>query len=140
MIYLWAKVIHLVFLVAWFAGMFYIWRLYVYHNSTSESSVKNQLAIMEKKLYYVIMLPASIVTITSGLYMLVNNLSLHRETWFAIKLLLIILLGADHLLAGYYRKQLLQGKTYSPYFFRLMNEVPTVLLIGIIIMIIIKPF
>ncbi len=140
MLYIWAKVVHLVFMVAWFAGLFYIWRLYVYHNDSSDVSVREQLAVMEKKLYYIVMLPASMLTVLSGLYMLFNNLDLHKEKWFSIKLIVVLLLIAHHILAGYYRKTLLANKKYPAYFFRLMNEVPTLALIIVIIMVIVRPF
>ena len=141
MAFLWVKVLHLVSMVSWFAGMLYIWRLYVYHNQSEEDSVRDQLSIMEKKLYYIIMYPAGIFTIGSGLYMLMQKAKvLHQETWFMLKLLLVLILIIQHFLAGYYRKALLKNKRYPKYFFRIVNEIPTLLLIGIITLTIIRPF
>ncbi|MCB1137626.1 MAG: protoporphyrinogen oxidase HemJ [Leptospiraceae bacterium] len=139
--YFWFKAIHLIFMVAWFAGMFYIWRLFVYHVENPHQEVKAQLAIMERKLYQIIMTPAMIITWVFGIAMMVLQWSaLSKAGWLHAKITLVLFLVFWHFLAGYYRKQLLKGKTYPSKRFRLMNEVPTVILIAVIILAVIRPF
>ncbi len=139
--YLWIKVFHVFFLIAWFAGIFYIWRLFVYHSETSEKEVKNQLGIMEKRLYGIIMRPAAIMTLVSGFIMFFMNWNqLHQQIWMWLKIILVLLVFAHHLMANYFRKRLAKGDVFKGRFFRIMNEVPTILLLSILIMVFIRPF
>ncbi|MEQ8350134.1 MAG: protoporphyrinogen oxidase HemJ [Leptospiraceae bacterium] len=139
--YLWFKAIHLIFMVAWFAGMFYIWRLFVYHVETEHQSVRDQLAIMERKLYQIIMTPAMVITWVFGLAMVyLQWTAFAKAGWLHAKITLVLFLVFWHFLAGYYRKQLLAGRNYPSRRFRLMNEVPTLVLIAVIILAVIRPF
>lgn len=139
--YLFLKSIHIIAMVSWFAGMFYIWRLFVYHTEAENEEVKKTLSIMEEKLYRIIMRPAMIVTVLFGFalfYMQWNSFS--SMIWIWLKIFLVLILIGHHHLANYYRKKLLEGKFYPSKFFRLMNEVPTILLIFIVFLVIYKSF
>ncbi len=141
MFYLWIKAFHVIFMVAWFAGMFYIWRLYVYHQENPHTEVKDQLLIMARRLYKIIMMPAMILTTIFGIHLLILNWSYFSNViWIWIKILFVLVLLYWHFLAGYYIKQLENQKTYSSKQFRIMNEVPTLLLIVIVLLAILKPF
>ena len=139
--YLWFKAIHIIFMVAWFAGMFYIWRLFVYHAETTSQEVRDQLAIMERKLYRIIMTPAMIITVAFGLALLyLRWTDLGRAGWMHTKLLLVAILIFWHFLAGHYKNRLAEGATFASRKFRIMNEIPTLLLIAIVILVVLQPF
>ena len=136
--YLWFKVGHIVGFVAWFAGIFYIWRLFVYHAETESDAVRAQLAIMEYRLYKYIMRPAASITILFGLSLFYINSDLIYSVWIWVKLTLVTGVLIQHFLAEHYRNQLAEGRTFDSKFFRIMNEVPTLLLIGIVILAVLK--
>jgi protoporphyrinogen IX oxidase len=139
--YLWAKALHIIGIIAWFAGIFYIWRLFVYHSETNSQEVKDTLAIMERKLYKIIMQPAMVFSLFFGFLMYYLNFEyLSRAGWMWTKLILVVGVLYTHFLAEWYRNQLLKGKTYASKKFRILNEVPTILLIIIVILVVIKPF
>jgi len=139
--YLWIKVLHIVGFVSWFAGLFYIWRLFVYHSEASSVDVKKTLEVMEFKLYKYIMRVAATITIISGTWMLIMSWQVFKsQIWLHIKLLLVVLVFINHLLAEKYRKRLQAGEVFISRKFRIINEIPTLLLIGIVIMVMIKPF
>ncbi|MCB1309217.1 MAG: CopD family protein, partial [Leptospiraceae bacterium] len=139
--YLWFKALHIIGVVAWFAAIFYIWRLFVYHAETDSDAVRETLATMERRLYRAIMVPASIFTLVFGILLLyVRWNPLGQTIWIWIKIALIIVLYYLQFLANYYRKQFLLGKTYSSRRFRILNEVPTVILIIVVILAIRQPF
>jgi putative membrane protein len=141
MLYLWFKVIHIVGFTAWFAGIFYIWRLFVYHSETESKEVKDTLSVMERKLYKIIMRPAMVVTLFFGFGMFYLNWdSYHKSIWIWLKIALVSIVLFTHFLADWYREQLLLGKTYNSKKFRMLNELPTILLILIVILVIFKPF
>ncbi len=139
--YLWFKAIHIIGLIAWFAGIFYIWRLFVYHVEATSEEVKSTLAVMERKLYKIIMVPAMIVTLIFGFAMLYLQWNAFAYTiWIWLKIFLVFLVIGQHHLANYYRKKLLEGVVYRSRKFRLWNEVPTLLMILIVILVVLKPF
>lgn len=141
MFYLWMKAFHIISIVAWFAGIFYIWRLFVYHEENSSNEVKNQLLIMARRLYLIIMSPAMILTVTFGMILLFTRLNIYTNVyWIWIKLVFVVLVIYWHFLAGYYLQQLENKKTYNSKRFRILNEIPTLLLIIIVILAVIKPF
>ncbi|MCB1160741.1 MAG: CopD family protein, partial [Leptospiraceae bacterium] len=126
---------------AWFAGIFYIWRLFVYHAETGSQEVRDTLAVMERKLYKYIMRPAMVVTIFCGTALLwIQWNSFARTYWIWIKVGLVVLVLFQHFLSEYYRHQLLKGKEYNSKLFRVLNEFPTLLLIFIVILVILKPW
>lgn len=143
MAYMWWKVVHLVFLISWMAGLFYLPRLFVYHASSSDVISHERFVIMARKLYRGIMMPAMILTLISGLSMLylTDWAWLKGQGWMHVKLLLVALLLAYHFVANHYRLRLAAGvNRRSHVFFRFFNEVPVLLLIGIVILVVIKPF
>lgn len=109
--YLWIKAFHIIALVAWFAGLFYIWRLFVYHAMNDSPAVKEQLGAMESKLIRIIMNPAMIVTTVLGLVMLFINLDYFMAVgWIWTKLMIVLVLFANHFLAVRYHKRLMAGE------------------------------
>lgn len=141
MLYLWFKALHIIGFVAWFAGIFYIWRLFVYHSETNSQDVRDTLMIMERKLYKIIMMPAMFFTIFFGTGLVVILWKNYSTTyWLWLKIFLVCLVLYQHFLSNYYRKQLEKGVSYNSKKFRVLNEFPTLLLIGIVILVVLKPF
>lgn len=139
--YLWLKAFHIISMVAWFAGIFYIWRLFVNHAMTESQAVKDQLGIMEGKLIRIIMNPAMILTVGFGLSMLLLQLSAFLiRGWIWVKLMLVLVLLANHFMAVRYHKRLLRGETFPHRRFRFLNEIPTLVLIGVVLLAVLKPF
>ncbi|MBL8021828.1 MAG: CopD family protein [Leptospirales bacterium] len=138
---LWIKAIHIIGFTAWFAGIFYIWRLFVYHADTESQAVRDQLAIMERKLYKFIMRPAMVITLACGVGLFYLQWDvIARSYWIWIKVGLVLLVLGNHFLSNYYRLQLARGVSYKGRRFRFLNEVPTLLLICIVLLAVLKPF
>ena len=138
--YEWLKVLHIISFVSWFAGLFYLPRLFVYHseNSSHEHTCKT-LEVMEYKLLKYIMNPAMIATWIFGVT-LIHYVGF-SGSWLHTKILFVIILSGYHMYLGVIRKKLIiDSSKYSSKYFRYINEVPTVLLILIVILVIIKPF
>lgn len=139
---LWIKAFHIVGVVVWFAGLFYLIRLYVYHREETEDVVIQRFAVMERRLYHYITVPGAWLTILTGLSLLALQWdALRLQGWIHAKLLLVAILLGIHLYAGHIRKRFVAGGTLpSSTFFRVLNEIPTLLLIGIVILVVVKPF
>ncbi len=141
--YLWLKVIHIVFMVSWMAVLFYLPRLFVYHaeNKDNEGFIK-VVKIMEKKLFYFIGIPAFLLTFISGISMIILNPDLLKSGgWLHAKITLVVLLAAYFFHNEYIRRKFEKDScNKSGKFFRIYNEIPTVLLILIVILVIIRPF
>ncbi|HHS8281874.1 TPA: protoporphyrinogen oxidase HemJ, partial [Legionella anisa] len=137
---LYIKAFHIIAMVAWFAGLFYLPRLFVYHADTHDETSLNRFKIMEKRLYYGITWPAAIGTTLLGLWLLSYNPSYYLKAgWMHAKLSLVVILWIYHVLCGHYLKAFAQDKNQkSTRFFRIYNELPTLLLIGIVILIVVK--
>lgn len=136
--YIWIKVIHIVAVISWMAGLFYLPRLFVYHTEYPENG--KMLEIMEEKLFRFIMQPAMHMTILAGVLLLFMP-GYAFEIWAYAKLACVFLLIMLHFFLDYWRKQLKQGVcSKSSKFFRAINEIPTVLLILIVIFVIVRPF
>ncbi|HXN06204.1 MAG TPA: CopD family protein [Nitrospiria bacterium] len=140
--YSWIKVLHLTALISWFAGLFYLPRLFVYYAETSESVVRQTLLVMQKKLYKIIMVPAALVTLFSGGTLLVMQWNVHGgRAWVYIKILLVVFLyGYQYFLRKIVRGFELGRSPRSGRYYRILNEIPTVVLILILILVVIKPF
>ena len=142
-LYLYMKAIHIVAAFAWMAGMFYLPRLYVYH---AEAGAKTPQAetfkVMERGLLTLIMNPAMIVTVVLGLWLAFGADAVDwRSGWLHAKIGLVVLMLALHLMLGKWRRDFEEDRVpHSSRFFRIINEVPTVLLIGIVIMVVVRPF
>ena len=139
---LWIKALHIIFMVTWFAGLFYLPRLFVYHAMAADTLSIQRFKIMERKLYYGIMLPGAVLTIASGLLMLQNYAwTLYKHScWLHLKLLLVAVLVAYHLYCGYLLKQFKYDRNkHSHVFYRWLNEFPVIILIGCVILAIVRP-
>lgn len=132
---------HIIAVISWMAGILYTYRLFVYHTAETENVVKDRFKIMERRLLRYITLPAALVALALGIAMIDLNPDLLKQGWFHVKLgLAVILLGMTHA-AGVYRRQLEAGTCQrSERFFRIMNEVPTLLMIFIVLLVIVRPF
>ena len=137
--YNWIKIIHISFMVAWMAGLLYLPRIFVYHKENEkENKAVDIFKIMEHKLYHYIMYPSMMIVWVSGLYL---GHVLGFDTWLIVKIGFVILLTAYHILLGYYLNQFkLDRQELSSRFFRLINEIPFVILFIILILVIMKPF
>ncbi len=139
----WVKALHIISVIAWMAGLLYLPRLYVYHaDLPAESSRAAMLAIMERRLFYGIMLPAAVMSYTFGLFLAaIPGIVDWQRGWIWAKLGLVVLLTAFHILLGYWRRDLAHGRhTHSSKFYRVINELPTVLMIGIVLLVVVRPF
>ncbi len=139
--YLWLKALHVISIIAWMAGLLYLPRLFVYHaaQTTGSDSIET-LKLMERRLLKVIMNPAMIASWIFG-FIITAQSHAFSEPWFHVKLLMVIALTVFHIMLGKWRKQFETDQNEkSERFFRLVNEVPTVLMIIIVIMVIVKPF
>lgn len=138
-IYFTLKALHLISMVAWFAGLFYLPRLFVYHVEHPEAAPV--LTVMEYKLARYIMLPAALATFAFGLGLILMSPSILALGWLHAKLGLVVLLVIYHASLEWHRRNLAHGHNHkSGKFFRMYNEVPTFLLIAIIFLAVLKPF
>ncbi len=139
---LWIKAFHIISMVTWFAGLFYLPRLYVYHAMTKDAISLDRFNVMERRLYYGIMTPGGLLTSFFGVWLIYFNPHYYLQAgWFHTKLLCIVVLWIYHLYLGHLRKIFLKNNNKrSDTFYRYVNEFPTLLLITIIILVVVKPF
>ena len=140
--YLLFKSLHLIAVISWMAGLLYLPRIFVYHAENNiEKNISEIFKIMERRLMFYIMTPAMILSWFFGIFLiLINEISIIQNLWVQTKLFLVVLLTIYHLFLGYYlRKFALDENKKSAKFFRIINEIPTILLILIIFVIIYKP-
>ncbi|SCX44546.1 protoporphyrinogen oxidase HemJ [Nitrosospira sp. Nsp1] len=136
---LWIKSLHIIFMVTWFAGLFYLPRLFVYHTMSDDAPGIERFKVMERKLYYGIMTPGAVLTILFGLWLWLGyGIS---GGWLHAKLALVIVLIAYHFYCG----KLLADFKYdrnrrSHVYYRWFNEFPVVILIAVVILVVVKPF
>jgi putative membrane protein len=145
MAYLWFKAFHIVGFVVWFAGLFYLVRLFIYHAEANQEPepaktiLKNQYQIMEKRLYNIITTPGMLVTIAMAGGMLYNDPELLKEPWLHFKLLFVALLVGYHHYCSRLMKQLAADECrWSGQHLRALNEAPTLLLVVIVMLAIFK--
>ena len=140
----WIKALHLIAMVAWMCGMLYLPRLFVYHTQVKGNAQAEATFItMERKLMRAIMLPAMLATILFGVLMAVSFGMEYVRTayWLHAKIALVLGMAAIHGRLSWHRKQLATGtNTHSERYFRILNEVPAVLLVLIILLVVLKPF
>ena len=136
---LWLKAFHIVFMVTWFAGLFYLPRLYVYHAMTTDSAGSERFKVMERKLFFGIMAPGAVLTLASGAWLWLGYG--FNGGWLHAKLALVAVLIAYHVYCG---KLMLDfkrdGNLHGHVFYRWLNELPVVILIAIVILVVVKPF
>lgn len=140
--YLWLKAFHIIGVVCWFAAMFYLPRLFVYHSTTEDEAGKERFRIMEDKLYRVIMRPSMIITLVFGFWILFLAWDVFTSSlWLWIKLAgVAALLGYHHYCARLVRAFAEDRSPHTERFYRIFNEVPALLLILIVILVVVKPF
>src|SRR3990167_2951757 len=138
---LWIKAFHIIGMVAWFAGLFYLPRLFVYHSESKDTISLARFKVMEWRLYYGITWPAAILTTIFGVWLLSYSWPYYMHAaWFHAKLMGVIFLWSFHLGCGHYLKQFKQdNNSKSTTFYRVFNEIPTLLLIAIVILVVVKP-
>ncbi len=135
------KALHIIAMVAWFAGLFYLPRLFVYHALAVDTISINRFKTMEYRLYYAISWPAAVLTTFFGLGLMSANFDYYlNSSWMRAKLILVAILWAYHLACGHFVHVFAGDKNHrSAKFYRFFNEIPTLLLIGIVMLVIIKP-
>ena len=138
---LWVKAFHLIFIVTWFAGLFYLPRLFVYHAMSEDKISQDRFVIMERKLFWGITTPSAVVTIALGSWLLYGNWSYFMSWWWMhVKLALVVLLLIYHGYCWWHMRKLREGSNLrSHVFFRVFNELPVFLLIAIVALIVVKP-
>ena len=135
---LWMKSLHIIFMVTWFAGLFYLPRLYVYHAETQDKISHERFKIMERKLFYGIMTPGGILTIFFGLLLIINYD--YQGAWLTYKLILVGLLVIYHFYCWKYLNLFKNNQNnHSHIFYRIFNEIPVIILIAIVFLVIYKP-
>lgn len=136
------KAFHIIAMVAWFAGLFYLPRLFVYHADAKDKISCQRFNVMEWRLYYAITWPSALLTTALGLWLIhYNGQYYFHAGWFHVKLLLILLLWGYHLSCGHYVRQFARNNQQrSQQYFRVFNEIPTVLLVSIVLLVVVKPF
>ena len=143
MTYLWVKALHVISIIAWMAGLLYLPRLFVYHTAaTPGSEASETFKVMERRLLRAIMNPAMIAAWVFGLSMIAIDPTLFQQGgWLHAKLLFVVGLTMTHMMMARWRKDFEADRNTRPQrFFRIWNEVPTLLMIGIVIFVIVKPF
>lgn len=139
MAYAWVKALHVIFVVTWFAGLFYLPRLFVYHADATDAVSSERFKVMERRLY-VLMTMGGCATAVFGVWMLALNGALLTMGWMHAKLALIAGLVVYHIWCGRLLSRFRDGtNTRSARWFRAFNEVPTVFLFGIVILVIVRP-
>nr|WP_314256454.1 protoporphyrinogen oxidase HemJ [uncultured Devosia sp.] len=138
----WVKALHVISVIAWMAGMLYLPRLFVYHSVAEIGSDKSEtFKVMERRLLKGIINPAMIASWVFGLWMIIGGWVSMSDGWLHAKLFFVLLLTGCHGVLAKYTRLFAQDKNTKPQkFFRIINEVPTVLMIFIVILVVVKPF
>ena len=137
---LWVKAFHIIFMVTWFAALFYLPRLYVYHASSEDSISKERFIIMERKLFWGIATPGAIITIILGFWLASYFPQIYSSSWFQIKLAIVTLLVIYHIWCGKLMIDFREdSNTHSHKWYRVFNELPVFGLIAIILLVELQP-
>lgn len=138
--YLWLKAIHIMAVMSWMAGLFYLPRLFVYHAmETPGSTTSETFKIMERRLMAAIMIPAAVVVWGTGLTLAISG-GFFTEGWFHAKLTLVVLMTVAHGFMMAWKRDFARDRNRRPQrFYRIVNEIPTILMIGIVILVILRP-
>jgi len=136
---LWVKAFHIIFMVTWFAGLFYLPRLFVYHAMSEDAPSIARFKIMERKLYYGIMTPGAVLTVLFGLWLWLGYGI--EGGWLYAKLALVSVLILYHLWCGRLLRDFREdANRHSHVWYRWFNEFPVLILIGVVILVVVKPF
>jgi len=136
---LWIKALHIVFVVSWFAGLFYLPRLFVYHAMSEDAPSRERFEVMERKLYRGIMTPAMVIALATGLWLWLGYG--FSGGWLHAKLALVVVLVAYHfwmraLMLDFAR----DANRHTHVYYRWVNEIPTVILFAVVVLVVVKPF
>jgi putative membrane protein len=137
------RAFHVIAIIAWMAGLLYLPRLFVYHAASKKGSEQSEtFKVMERRLLRLITTPAMLAAWIFGLILAFSGaIDWSRDGWFHAKLVLVVLLSAYHgCLAMWTKDFALDRNTHSPRFYRIANEIPTLLMIGIVILVVVRPF
>jgi protoporphyrinogen IX oxidase len=139
---LWIKALHIISVITWMAAIFYLPRLFVYHAMSEDQISRNRFVIMEQKLLRIIGNPSMIAAYIFGIWMSYLGWEYYStQIWYWCKIALVVLLTGYHHACIAYFKQLRDGRcTKSHKFFRIFNEIPVLILFGIVILVVVKPF
>lgn len=138
---LWVKSFHIIFVVTWFAGLFYLPRLFVYHSECRDDISNQRFKVMERKLYYAITTPSAILATLLGISLIGFNSSFYMQAgWMHAKLSLVVLLWVYHIYCYFLLKGFKQDNNqHSNKFYRWFNEIPALMLIAIVILVVVQP-
>jgi putative membrane protein len=142
LLYDWIKALHVISIIAWMAGLLYLPRLFVYHCDVAVGSDASEtFKVMERRLLRAIMNPAMIAAWIFGITLLVLNPGWFEMGWIHAKLAFVVGLTGVHMMMARWRRAFAEDRNQRPQrFFRIMNEVPTLLMIGVVIFVVVKPF
>lgn len=140
--FLYIKALHIIAMVCWFAGIFYLPRLFVYHAMSDDKISQERFVIMERKLYRGIMNPAMMATWILGLSMVIMNWQIYKtQGWLHAKITLVVLLTIYHIACGRFRIRLVDNPNLKTHiYWRWFNEIPVFILIAVVILVVAKPF
>jgi putative membrane protein len=138
--YLWWKALHISFMVTWFAGLFYLPRLFIYHTESTEAPARERFTIMEWRLFAIMTVGAVLTAVFGSIMLFINTALLHRG-WFQVKLILLVAMVVYHLRCRRWIRLLAAGQIpQDTRWLRWFNEIPVLFLLGIICLAIVKPF
>jgi len=138
---LWIKALHIIFMVTWFAGLFYLPRLFVYHSLSADAPSQERFKTMERKLYYGIMTPGAVLTIVFGVWLWIGHGYGFGATWLNIKLVLVAVLIGYHLYCGKLLSDFRADQNrHGHVFYRWLNEFPVLILIAAVVLVVVRPF
>ncbi|WP_440997775.1 protoporphyrinogen oxidase HemJ [Arhodomonas sp. SL1] len=141
MLYLWIKALHIIFVVTWFAAIFYLPRLFVYHAQTEDAPGNERFKVMERKLYRGIMNPSAVLTVAFGIWLLWLNPVWLTQGWLHLKLALVVALIGYHLWCGRLLRAFARDENeYGHRWYRWFNELPVIVLVAAVILVEVKPF
>lgn len=136
---LWIKSLHIIFMVTWFAGLFYLPRLFVYHAMCTDQAGNERFKVMERKLYYGIMTPGAVLTIVFGMWLWLGYG--FAGIWLHAKLSLVVLLVIYHAYCGRLLKAFKEDRNqHGHVYYRWFNELPVLVLIAVVILVVVKPW
>ena len=139
---LWVKSLHIIFMVTWFAGLFYLPRLFVYHTMSNDLPSIERFKVMERKLYYGIMTPGAVLTIIFGMWLWLGYgiSGIAGSWWLHAKLSLVVVLIAYHYYCGRLLNDFkLDRNQHGHVYYRWFNEIPVIILIAVVILVVVKP-
>ncbi|RRJ83454.1 protoporphyrinogen oxidase HemJ [Aestuariirhabdus litorea] len=139
---LWVKAFHIIAVICWFAALFYLPRLFVYHAMSEDEISRERFKVMERKLYRGIGTPSMLLTLVLGFWLVSYNHDYYEASaWFHAKLTLVALLVIYHFLCGRMVKTFAaDANTRSHVYYRWFNEVPVLMLVGIVVLVVVRPF